>query len=129
MNSLDDFISQNEPVRYTVFFCKEQGEERKQFYSGVLYHEANHKFYGTHNNFCNLGDPYWSSVFGAHIQYLFKASENTALSCKERYSFYYDAIWHFENRLCQETEHGFSTPNCYPIPQVSLELVQIPEYN
>jgi hypothetical protein len=114
---LQNFINDNNP-RFVSFFCREDGLEwdRRMFYAGIFYHEANHKLFGPHKALCSdeidtEGDETWQSVYGAHINYLFKASENTILTCEERNYLYDKAEWEFEHKLCGAS-HSYEKPDC-----------------
>ncbi|MFC1691071.1 hypothetical protein ACFL0W_02710 [Nanoarchaeota archaeon] len=80
-------------AKFVTFFCRFDGFEKRISYSGILYHEGNHKFQGGHKkNGCNRGshggDCGWRSVFGAHVNYLYDASQNDFLTCSERKQLY-----------------------------------------
>ncbi|MBW2981281.1 C1 family peptidase [Candidatus Woesearchaeota archaeon] len=111
---LQNYIDAHSEPRYTVFFCRTDGKERKIHYAGILYHEANHKLFGAHVASCEnvtAGDNGWKTVYGAHITYLFQASENDFLNCSERNELYDKANAEFETKLC-DVEHDYIAPDC-----------------
>jgi hypothetical protein len=111
---LQNYVSTHDEPKYTVFFCRTDGKERKVHYAGILYHEASHKLFGSHVASCEgvpAGDFGWKTVYGAHVAYLFQASQNEFLTCPERNELFDRGEAEFRSKLCGVT-HSYVTPVC-----------------
>jgi hypothetical protein len=101
---LENYIEEKSDVRNIVFYCKDDVTGGKIHYAGISYHEGNHKFQGGHvyNENCEKNgrmDKSWRSVFGAHVTYLFQASQNEQLESGEKCELYKEAI-NEQSKLC-----------------------------
>ncbi len=123
-------LTVNSNMRYVTFFCKEgllefggkagdapslitqtQAEEPRMAYAGIDYHEGSHKFKSHENAPCSGYDDDWESVYGAHVLYLFQASEDERLTCYERQFLYAKAQEEFNTKLCLNA-HNYNQPSC-----------------
>ncbi|NQU79072.1 hypothetical protein HQ545_04860 [Candidatus Woesearchaeota archaeon] len=96
-------------------------------YTAILYHEANHNFDELSHNerlghiTCEEDDPThngdrdFTSVYGAHIAYLFSMSQNDILPSCERLESFKQAEFEMKNKLCQRPiapSHRYTKPRC-----------------
>ncbi len=124
-------------VHSVVFVCNVNTLQENVRGSGVLFHEANHRYFGSHvygiddqscrkkcsDGTCGestlpldysgrYGDHDENSVYGAHISYLLDLSHNDLLKCQDRKEAYQEAQDYIQSSLCSGASFSSTEPSC-----------------